>query len=185
MEPKRKEHIDPLNFSKAEFDKLSASEKVDLFVQEYHHLAKVAKNAAAGAVLVTALNALVVAYVVFYPRLESIGLSTGRGRGAPLLATTASFLLVMLLTMAGKAWVSMGTGKKGRLLSGRTALAFAGGTALTMLSGDFLVATIALALALLVAHGRLGPESPGLAGIITGALLGTFVTAAVFKLAGW
>lgn len=35
MEPKRKEHIDPLNFSKAEFDKLSASEKVDLFVQEY------------------------------------------------------------------------------------------------------------------------------------------------------
>ncbi len=36
MEPKRKEHIDPLNFSKAEFDKLSASEKVDLFVQGYH-----------------------------------------------------------------------------------------------------------------------------------------------------
>jgi diacylglycerol kinase len=55
----------------AELFNTSLEKAVDLFVQEYSHLAKVAKDTAAGAVLVTALNALVVAYVVFYPRLES------------------------------------------------------------------------------------------------------------------
>ncbi|OPZ73622.1 MAG: Undecaprenol kinase [Firmicutes bacterium ADurb.Bin456] len=169
----------------AEMFNTSIEKAVDLFVQEYHHLAKVAKNTAAGAVLVTALNALVVAYVIFYPRLESAGLNSYRGKESPLLITTVSILLVMLLTMAGKAWTSIDTGKKGRLLSGRTALAFAGGTSVTLLTGDFLIATIALAMALLVAHGRLGRESPKFAGIIAGALLGILVTIAVFKFAGW
>lgn len=40
---------------------------VDLCTQEYHPLAKVAKDAAAGAVLVAAINALVVAVMVFFP----------------------------------------------------------------------------------------------------------------------
>jgi len=42
---------------------------VDLYVQTYHPLARIAKNVAAGAVLVAALNSLVVAYLVIYPRL--------------------------------------------------------------------------------------------------------------------
>ncbi|MDD3653393.1 MAG: diacylglycerol kinase family protein [Desulfotomaculaceae bacterium] len=42
---------------------------VDLFVQTEHPLARVAKDVAAGAVLVTALNSIAVAFVVFYPRL--------------------------------------------------------------------------------------------------------------------
>lgn len=42
---------------------------VDLYVQTYHPLARVAKNVAAGAVLVAALNSIAVAYLVLYPRL--------------------------------------------------------------------------------------------------------------------
>lgn len=45
---------------------------VDLFVKDYHPLARIAKNVAAGAVLVTALNALVVAFILFYPRFQVI-----------------------------------------------------------------------------------------------------------------
>ena len=169
----------------AELFNTSLEKAVDLFVQEYSHLAKVVKDTAAGAMLVTALNALVVAYVVFYPRLESVVPGAYKDKGVPLLVTLTAFLLVSLLTLAGKAWSSMDNVKGRWLPSGRTALAFAGGTALTLLTGNLLAATIALFLVLLAAHGGPGPESRTLAGIITGALLGTLVTLAVFKLAGW
>lgn len=42
---------------------------VDLYVQDYHPLARIAKDVAAGAVLVTALGALAVGCIVFLPRL--------------------------------------------------------------------------------------------------------------------
>ncbi len=43
---------------------------VDLVSPEQHRLAKIAKDVAAGAVLVTALNSLAVAYLLIWPRLE-------------------------------------------------------------------------------------------------------------------
>ncbi len=43
---------------------------VDLNVQDYHPGARAAKDIAAGAVLVAALNSIVVAYIVFYPYLK-------------------------------------------------------------------------------------------------------------------
>jgi len=42
---------------------------VDLYTGEQHPLAKVAKDVAAGAVLVAALNALVIGAVVFLPKI--------------------------------------------------------------------------------------------------------------------
>jgi diacylglycerol kinase (ATP) len=45
---------------------------VDLVSPEYHPLARSAKDVAAGAVLLTALNALVVAYFLRWPRLKDI-----------------------------------------------------------------------------------------------------------------
>lgn len=42
---------------------------VDMFTQEYHPLAKVAKNVAAGAVLLSAINAVVVGYLIFYDKI--------------------------------------------------------------------------------------------------------------------
>ena len=45
---------------------------VDLKTREFHPLARVAKNVAAGAVLCAALFALVVAYIVFADRLKSL-----------------------------------------------------------------------------------------------------------------
>jgi len=44
---------------------------VDLHVQSYHPLARIAKDVSAGAVLVAALNSIVVACVVIYPRLAN------------------------------------------------------------------------------------------------------------------
>jgi len=45
---------------------------VDLVSPKRHALAKIAKDVAAGAVLVTALNALVVAYLLIWPRFWNL-----------------------------------------------------------------------------------------------------------------
>lgn len=45
---------------------------IDLFTKEYHPLAKIAKNVAAGAVLVSALNAVVIGFIIFYARIATL-----------------------------------------------------------------------------------------------------------------
>lgn len=42
---------------------------VDMLTQEYHPLAAVAKNVAAGAVLISALNAILVGYCIFFKKV--------------------------------------------------------------------------------------------------------------------
>ena len=45
---------------------------IDLFTKEYHPLAKIGKNVAAGAVLIAALNAIIVGYLIFYTRITKL-----------------------------------------------------------------------------------------------------------------
>lgn len=159
---------------------------VDLSVQEFHPLAKIAKNVAAGAVLMAALNSLVVAYIIFYPLLEGSSFNLGaRVKATPLSVTLIALLLVMLLVTVGKALTSKGTYVKGGMPSGHTAVAFAGCTALSMYTGSALVTSIALVISLLVAHSRLDAQVHSLLEVVAGALLGIIATVVVFKLAGW
>jgi len=53
----------------AETTNTAIEKTVDLVTDDHHHLARMAKDMAAGAVLLTALNALVVAVLVFGPKL--------------------------------------------------------------------------------------------------------------------
>ena len=159
---------------------------VDLSVQEVHPLARTAKNVAAGAVLMAALNSLVVAYIIVYPRLEGFSFYFApRIKETPLNVTLIALLVVMLSVGVGKALSSKGTFVKGGLPSGHTAVAFAGATALTLLTANTLVATVASVMALLVAHSRVDAEVHTLFEVVAGALLGILVTMLVFKLAGW
>jgi diacylglycerol kinase (ATP) len=159
---------------------------VNLCVQEYHPLARIAKDVAAGAVIIAALNSLVVAYIVFYPRLEGLPFYSGtRMKEAPLFVTLVALSMVMILVAAGKAWSGKGIFVKGGLPSGHTALAFGGATALALLTGNPLVATVALIMALLVAHSRLDSGVHTFFEVVAGALLGIVATFTVFLLAGW
>jgi diacylglycerol kinase (ATP) len=159
---------------------------VDLSVQDIHPLARTAKNVAAGAVLMAALNSIVVAYIIIYPRLEGFSFYFApRIKETPLDVTLIAMMVVMLSVGLGKALSSKGTFVRGGLPSGHTAVAFAGATALTLLTVNTLVATVAFIMALLVAHSRLDAEVHTLFEVVTGALLGILVTMLVFHLAGW
>lgn len=54
----------------AEMINTSIEAVVDLVTEEYHPLAKIAKDVAAGAVFITAINALVVGYLLFFDKLD-------------------------------------------------------------------------------------------------------------------
>lgn len=54
----------------AEMINTAVEKTVDIITGEYHPLAKAAKNVAAGAVLLSAINALVMAYIIFVPYLR-------------------------------------------------------------------------------------------------------------------
>ncbi len=50
----------------------SIESTINLITSEYHELAKIAKNVAAGAVLIAAINAAVVGYIIFFHRIITI-----------------------------------------------------------------------------------------------------------------
>lgn len=45
---------------------------VDLYTEEYHHLAKVAKDTAAGAVMVAAIMSICVGLIIFLPKILNL-----------------------------------------------------------------------------------------------------------------
>ena len=47
---------------------------VDLYTDLYHPKAKIAKDVGAGAVVITAINAIIVAYFLFFEKISTIGL---------------------------------------------------------------------------------------------------------------
>ena len=77
---------------------------VDLITEKYNEFAKIAKNVAAGAVLVTALNALVVGYLVFYRKLNNVTFaSQSTFRNIPAHLTFACLVVVGLIVIMIKA----------------------------------------------------------------------------------
>ncbi|MHB1041710.1 MAG: diacylglycerol kinase [Eubacteriales bacterium] len=159
---------------------------VDIHEKEFHPMARIAKDVAAGAVLVAVLNSLVVAYLVFFPRLEVFMFyGTPHVRRAPLSVTITGLLLVSLALVAAKVMAKRVPLVKRGLPSSHAALSFAGATALLLLTGSATVATIGVILALIAVHGRLAAGTHSFFEVVTGALLGAFITMAAFRLGGW
>jgi len=159
---------------------------IDAVVTTYHPLVKIAKDVAAGAVLVCAFIAVVVGYLVFADRLQSpASTALTRVRESPVHLTVIAFVLVVLIVIAVKAATGRGTSLRGGLPSGHAAVAFAGWAAILFITADsrhnVLVASITFLMALLVAQTRVeaGIHTP--VEVIYGAVVGVLVTLAIFQ----
>ncbi len=160
---------------------------VDMLTDKYDPRAKAAKDLAAGAVLVAAINALVVAYLVLADRLTSPTLRlANKIRESPPHLTAIVFAVVMVAVIALKAIRRKGTPLSGGLPSGHAALAFAGWTVITFLVGKtsqgLLASIIALIMAFLVAQSRVETGVHSVLEVALGAILGTVVTTLIFQL---
>ena len=156
---------------------------VDLLTVAHHPLAKTAKDAAAGAVLVATIGAVIVGYLVFYQGIQQGGT---RVYDAVAQVPANVILIVLALTAIGtifaKAWIGRGSPLQGGAVSGHTALAFAASTGLALFFQRPLVAVLAYFVAFLVAQSRVEARIHSTFEVTWGAILGTLVALAVYLL---
>ena len=159
---------------------------IDVATTLFDPMAKLAKDIAAGAVLIATMNALAVGYLVFSGEVGSRSSNVlDRLRDAPAKVTLIALVLVIIIVIATKAVSGRGTPLRGGLPSGHAAVAFAAWMAATYVlsSGEhrFLVSTLTFIMALLVAQTRVesGVHSP--LEVAYGGLLGALVTLVLFQ----
>jgi diacylglycerol kinase (ATP) len=158
---------------------------IDIATTSFDPMAKLAKDIAAGAVLIASANAVGVGYLVFSNKVADRSADLlDRLRQAPAELTLAALILTVIIVIATKAYTGRGTPLRGGLPSGHSALAFAGWIAATYVAGQnhrFLISTIALIMALLVAQTRVESGVHSTLEVTYGAALGALATLVVFQ----
>ena len=157
---------------------------IDLATTSFDPLAKMAKDIAAGAVLIASVNAVVIGYLVFADRLtEPSSRLVERVREAPANLTLIALILIVLIVIASKALTGSGTPLRGGLPSGHAALAFGGWMAITFIVEEerVVVSFVALIMALLVAQTRVESGIHTTSEVVLGAVTGTLVSMILFQ----
>ncbi|MBC6696031.1 diacylglycerol kinase [Terrisporobacter mayombei] len=156
---------------------------VDLVTDKYHNLAKIAKDVAAGGVLISALNAVAVGYLIFNEKFNETTKSLIFAiRKSDPHVTLICVVLVLIAVVVVKALTFTGTPLKGGMPSGHAALAFALATAITMMIERPVACTLAYIMAILVAQSRIEGKIHTFWETVAGALLGILVAMLVFQL---
>lgn len=160
---------------------------VDMITKEYHPLARLVKDIAAGAVLISAINAFLVAYLLFFDRFSSISeIIIFKIRNSSVHLTFVSLILVVLLTIGIKArfYRGRGTHFQGGIVSGHSAISFCVATIVAFLSENILVITMTFGLALLVGESRIEGRIHTFSEVILGGILGIIVGILIFQIIG-
>jgi diacylglycerol kinase (ATP) len=158
---------------------------IDAATTSFDPMAKLAKDIAAGAVLISAVNAVAVGYLVFAGKAADKSADVlDRLRDAPAQVTLIALVLTVILVIATKAWTGRGTPLRGGLPSGHAAIAFAAWVAATYIVGDshrFVVSALTFIMALLVAQTRVESGIHSTLEVASGAAIGALVTLSVFQ----
>lgn len=158
---------------------------IDVSTTSFDPNAKLAKDIAAGAVLIASVTAIAVGYLVFaHAAAHRTARVLDRVRDAPAEITLSALVLVILIVIATKAWTGRGTPLRGGLPSGHAAVAFAGWMAATYIIGDvhrFLISTLTFIMAVLVAQTRVESGVHSTLEVAYGGALGALVTLVCFQ----
>ena len=158
---------------------------IDIATTSFDPMAKLAKDIAAGAVLIASANAVIVGYLVFAGKVADRSASLlDRLREAPAELTLVALVLTIIVVIATKAYTGRGTPLRGGIPSGHAALAFAGWMAATYVATPghrFLISSIALIMALLVAQTRVESGVHSALEVTYGALVGALAALVVFQ----
>jgi diacylglycerol kinase (ATP) len=159
---------------------------IDAATTSFDPMAKLAKDIAAGAVLIASVNAVAVGYLVFAGKAaDKTAEVLDRVRNAPAEISLVALVLTVIIVIATKAWTGRGTPLRGGLPSGHAAVAFAGWMAATYIVTDshrFVVSALTFIMALLVAQTRVEAGVHSALEVAYGGALGALVTLSVFQL---
>src|ERR671930_121442 len=170
----------------AEMVNTAVEAAIDIATTSFDPMAKLAKDIAAGAVLIASVNAVAVGYLVFAGKAADKTASVlDRLRDAPSQITVIALVVTVILVIATKAWTGRGTPLRGGLPSGHAAVAFAAWMAATYIVGDshrFVISALTFIMALLVAQTRVESGIHSALEVAYGGAIGALVTLSVFQL---
>lgn len=162
----------------------TAIEKViDLITSEFHPLARIIKDVAAGCVLISALFALIAGYLIYSGYIIGFELekTLSRVQYSPWHATFASLLLVIFLVLMGKSFSKTGKPLRGGMPSGHSALAFGIWMVIVLITANPLAVFLVFIVAFLVAQSRVRQDIHSSWEVIVGGLLGLLSTLLCFQ----
>jgi diacylglycerol kinase (ATP) len=173
----------------AELVNTAVEAAVDVASTAFDPMAKLAKDIAAGAVLVAALNAIAVGYLVFSGEVaERSSRFLTRLSDAPAELTLVALAVTVIIVIAIKAYTGRGTPLRGGLPSGHAAVAFGCWMAVTLIMEgyvhQFLISSITFIVALLVVQSRVETGVHSASEVASGAALGAIVTLFLFQVFG-
>lgn len=156
---------------------------IDATTNYYHPLAKLAKNAAAGAVLITAINAVLVGYIIFWDKLKYINFIVMKKiKGSNPYMIFIIIAVVSIITLIIKAIFGEGTPLKGGMPSGHSAIAFSIATSIALITEEPLTIILSYFLAFIVAQSRVDSEVHSVLEVFVGGVLGSLLTILLFRL---
>jgi diacylglycerol kinase (ATP) len=156
---------------------------VDMVSPEFHPLAKTAKDVAAGGVLVAAIGAAVMGYLILSRYIFPVYKETLGVIGTPTeMGTVVALLMVVIAVIFLKALSGKGTPLEGGLPSGHAAVAFAIATIVSLNTQDPITSILTISLAVMVSHSRLLLRIHSMREVLIGAVTGTAITLVVLLL---
>lgn len=154
---------------------------IDMTTNYYHPLAKIAKNAAAGAVFITALNALIVGYVIFWDKLSKFSYKLiNKVKNSEPYTILIALAIVCIVTIIVKAVFGEGTPLKGGMPSGHSALAFSIATAISLITEEPICIMLSFLMAFITAQSRVDSEVHSIIEVAVGGIFGILLTIFIF-----
>jgi diacylglycerol kinase (ATP) len=156
---------------------------VDIISPEHSEKARIAKDIAAGAVLITAFGVAVIGYIILFPYLRDVfykGLYITKHSNEEI--ALIAFIIVLILVVITKAYFGRGLPLRGGMPSGHAALAFSAWVAATFITENFVVSLLTFIIAVAIAQSRIAMMAHTVWEVILGSLMGASVTFLLFRL---
>jgi len=167
----------------AEMFNTAVEHAIDLIEEEYHPLAKIIKDIAAGAVFVSAVNASIVGYMLLAKHIRwSMDVGLLRIKQSPWHITLIALLVVIGLVLFIKVIRGEKSLLRGGMPSGHSAAAFAVWAIVSLITANSLVSILVFFLAVIIAKSRMLNGAHTFIEIIAGSILGSLVALLVFQL---
>ncbi|MCG2721933.1 MAG: diacylglycerol kinase [Thermodesulfovibrionales bacterium] len=156
---------------------------VDIVSPEKTEKARIAKDIAAGAVLITAFGVAVIGFIILFPYLKDsfqTGLTVAKHSKEEI--ALIAFILVVILVVITKVYLGKGLPLRGGMPSGHAALAFAAWVATTYLTEHFTASILSFVIAVLIAQSRIVTKAHTIWEVVLGSLMGASVTFLLFRI---
>jgi diacylglycerol kinase (ATP) len=156
---------------------------VDIVSPEQSEKARIAKDIAAGAVLVTAFGVAVIGYIILFPYLRDAfhkGLHITKHSKEEI--ALIAFIIVIILVVMTKAYFGRGLPLRGGMPSGHASLAFSAWVATTYITENFIASLLTFIIAVIIAQSRVMTRAHTIWEVILGSLMGASVTFLLFRI---